>query len=163
MSKYATLMETSGADCESWYYFIKYDGNEKALQHLKEQIESIENDFVHEDMSKFDIDLDNLITQDAVNQFILLELNSVMYHRRYDGKMQMIDFNFKKKDKDTKRLVKIDDLLGGGAIDKYVEDQYIPKEHEPTESDLEESSSDDSDEDEKPDYDETKIPANFKI
>ena len=28
MSKFAILMETSFEDCESWYYFIKYEGNE---------------------------------------------------------------------------------------------------------------------------------------
>jgi hypothetical protein len=162
-TKYATLMETSGPDYESWYYFIKYDGNEEALKFLKEQLESIENDVVYEDMSKFDIDIDNLLSQEAVDQFILLELNSVMYHRRYDGKMQKIDFQFRKKDKDTKRLLKIDEMLAGGAIDKYVEDQYIPKEHEPTESDLETDDSDsESDEDEsKMEYDESKIPKSF--
>ena len=26
---YATIMETSGEECESWYYFIKWDGNEE--------------------------------------------------------------------------------------------------------------------------------------
>ena len=167
VSKYAVLMETSGPDYESWYYFIKYDGNEKALKFIKDQLDSIENDVVYDDMSKFDIDIDNLISLEAVNQFIMLELNSVMYHRRYDGKVDMIDFGFKKKDKDSKRLLIIDEMLSGGKIDIYVSDQYVPKEHEPTESDLEDQSdsseSDKESDEETNDIDTTKIPKSFKI
>ena len=30
--KYAILMETSGEEFESWYYFIRIDGNEENLK-----------------------------------------------------------------------------------------------------------------------------------
>lgn len=165
VSKYVVLMETSGPDCESWYYFIKHDGNEDALRFLSSQLESIDMDVVYEDMSKFDIDIENLISLEAVNQFIMLELNSVMYHRRYDGKLEMIDFGFKKSAKDSKRLLIIDEMLGGGKIDMYVSDQYIPKEHEPTESDLEDSDTDSGSdsETETSNIDKSKIPSSFKI
>ena len=167
VSKYVVLMETSGPDYESWYYFIKNDGNEDALRFLSSQLESIDMDVVYEDMSKFDIDIENLISLEAVNQFIMLELNSVMYHRRYDGKLEMIDFCFKKSDKDSKRLLIIDEMLGGGKIDMYVSDQYIPKEHEPTESDLEDSDTDSGtgsdSETETSNIDKSKIPKSFKI
>jgi len=59
--KYAVLMETNGEECESWYYFIKYNGNEKSLEHLKKQLEQIEM-YVIDDLSTFDIDLENLVS-----------------------------------------------------------------------------------------------------
>ena len=40
--KYATIMETSGEECESWYYFVKYNGNEKNLQYLFKYKENYE-------------------------------------------------------------------------------------------------------------------------
>ena len=35
-NKYAVLMETSGKEFESWYYCIKYNGNEEALRLMAE-------------------------------------------------------------------------------------------------------------------------------
>ena len=32
--KYAILMETSSEEYESWYYFIRVEGNEENLNHL---------------------------------------------------------------------------------------------------------------------------------
>ena len=40
--KWVVLCETSGKECESWYYFIKYEGNEKALNYLQKQLEKID-------------------------------------------------------------------------------------------------------------------------
>jgi len=159
--KYAVLMETSGPDCESWYYFIKYEGNENALKHLSDQLSTIEEDVVYPDMSKFDIDLDNLVSLDCVNQMIMLELNSVTYHKRYDGKMKMIDLWFKQKDKDTKRLSKVDDVMGNGHMDNFLSDEFIPESHRPTDSDM----GSDSDEDtlSGSDSEELELPDNFTI
>ena len=134
--KYAVLMETSGPDYESWYYFIKYEGNEEALKYINDQLNEIVDDVVYEDMSKFDIDLVNLVSLECVNQMIMLELNSVTYHRRFDGKLQMIDFGFKKKDKDTKRLLKVDETIGNNLFENFIEDEFIPETHRPTDSDF---------------------------
>ena len=59
MTTYAILMETNGGECESWYYFIKYDGNEKELKYLKKQIDKIDM-FIIDELSTFDIDLKHL-------------------------------------------------------------------------------------------------------
>ena len=40
--KYDILMETSGEESESWYYFIRYDGNEENLKFLEKQLGKIE-------------------------------------------------------------------------------------------------------------------------
>ena len=41
-SKFAVLQETNERELETWLYFIKYEGNEKNLLHLKEQLESFD-------------------------------------------------------------------------------------------------------------------------
>jgi hypothetical protein len=159
--KYAVIMETSGPDCESWYYFVKYEGNEDALKHLGDQLALVEDDVVYSDMSKFDIDLENFVTLECVNQMIMLELNSVTYHMRYDGKMKTINLGFKNKDKDTKRLSKIDDIIGNGNMDKFLSDEFIPESHRPTDSDSD--SDGDRLSDSGTDSDDLELPDNFKI
>ena len=39
---YVVLMETSGEECESWYYCLRYEGNEDNLKVLSEQLESVD-------------------------------------------------------------------------------------------------------------------------
>ena len=39
---YAILMETSGKHYESWYNFIRYEGNEEELKHLQHNLEKID-------------------------------------------------------------------------------------------------------------------------
>jgi len=51
--KYAVLMETNGKEFESWYYFIRWNGNEDALRYLSKQLESIEF-YILDDLSTFD-------------------------------------------------------------------------------------------------------------
>ena len=57
--RYVILMETNGEESESWYNFIRYEGNEDALQQLKRQLEKVEF-YVIDDMSTFDLEMDNL-------------------------------------------------------------------------------------------------------
>lgn len=170
MSKFAVIMETSGEECESWYYFVKYDGNETALKHLKTQLESVEQAAAYSDISVFDVETDNLVSEQTVDEMVLLELNSVMYHRKFVGKMEMIDFGFKSKHKDTRKLAKIDEKLSNGLIDNFLGEEFIPKKHRLTGSEvyssdeMSESSDDDSgsDSDEISDLDE-KLPSSLKI
>lgn len=170
MSKFSVIMETSGEECESWYYFVKYDGNEKALEHLKTQLESVEQSAAYSDISVFDVEIDNLVSEQTVDEMVLLELNSVMYHRKFVGSMKMIDFGFKSKHKDTRKLAKIDEKLSNGLIDNFLGEEFIPETHRLTgnevysSDEMSESSDDDSgsDSDEISDLDE-KLPSSLKI
>ena len=127
--KYAVLMETSGGDCESWYYFIKYNGNEEALKNINTQFSKIETPRVYDDVNIFDIDLVNLVNEETASDIIMLELNSVSYHRKFDGVLKHVDFDFKEDDNDMYRLYKIFDVLGNGNIDEYISDEDIPPNH----------------------------------
>jgi hypothetical protein len=125
---YAILQETSGEECESWLYFIRYEGNEEALRHLKSQLESIEW-YIIDDISTFDIDLDHLVSETTAKEMIRIELNSVTFHRKFNGKLQMIDFKLKQSAKNEKKMSKVFDMLGYGHIDEYISDEEIDPEN----------------------------------
>lgn len=143
--EYAALMETNGNECESWYYFIRRQGNEEALQHLQDQLEKVNHWIVLDDLSAFDLDLDHFVTAKTAKQMTKIELNSYAFHRKFDGKLQMINLGFRKKDKDEKKMCKTFDQLGYGQIEDYISDEDLDPE------DLTDNESSDSDEDEERD------------
>lgn len=138
--EYAVLMETSGAECESWYYFIRKQGNEEALLHLQEQLESVEW-YILDDLSTFDLDLEHYVTAKTAKQMTKLELNSYAFHRKFDGKLRRIDLGFRRKDKTEKRMGKVFDILGYGQIEDYIEDEDLDPEDLTDHSDSDSSES----------------------
>jgi hypothetical protein len=117
-------METNGKHHESWYTFIKYEGNEEALRHLQEQFEKIEF-YILDDLSVFDLELEHLVSEETAREMINLVVNSVMYHRKFDGQLQKIDLGLSRKDSNNRKLIKTFNVLGVGGID-----QFIDKEEE---------------------------------
>jgi hypothetical protein len=148
--EYAALMETNGKECESWYYFIRRKGNEEALKHLQDQLEKVEW-FILDDLSAFDLDLEHFVEAKTAKQMTKLELNSYAFHRKFDGKLEQIDFNFKKKDlrNNERMMCKVFDQIGYGQIEDYISDEDLDDEdltdHESSsESDSEEDTEEDS-------------------
>jgi len=134
---YATLMETNGEECESWYYFVSYASNREALEYLKAQIDEIEM-YILDDLSTFDIELEHLISAESAKQMTKLELNSVMFHRKFDGKLEHINIGLKKKDSNEKRIERINQALGMGSIEDYIGEEDIDSEDLASDSDDEE-------------------------
>src|SRR5690242_19866849 len=125
--KYAILQEVNGRELESWYYAIRYEGNEENLKHLQNQLEQVEF-YVIDDLSTFDLDLDHLVCEKTAKELTKLELNSVMSHRKFDGKLQKIDFKFKKSDDTEDKIVKVFEVLGIGQIEDFVDQEDIDPE-----------------------------------
>jgi len=135
--KYAVIMETNGDLCESWLYFVRYTGNEGALEKLSDDLNRIKTPTLMEGINMFDIDLKNLVSKQTATEMVMLELNSETYHRRFDGDMKPIDFGFstKKRYTDERIIEKIDKVIGGGRIEDFVTDEYIPESHINTDPD----------------------------
>lgn len=125
--RYAVLMETSGEECESWYYCIRYEGNEKNLQYLQEQLESVDW-YIIDDLSTFDLDLEHLISEKTAKELTKLELNHVSFHRKFDGVLDKIDLNLRKKDKNEKKMTKVFDILSYGQIEDYIDKEDLDEE-----------------------------------
>ncbi len=127
--RYVILMETNGEECESWYYFIKYAGNEEALKYLQTQLEKIEM-YVVDEYSTFDLDLEHFVSEKTAKEMTLVELNSVTFHRKFDGKMDNINLGLKKKDSNEKRIKRTHEKLAMGRIEDYVEDEDAEEEED---------------------------------
>ena len=129
--KYVVMMETSSSDSESWYYFIKYKGNEKALMYISEQFNKIDEPWILENSSLFDIDIENFVSEECAKSMCMLELNSVTYHRMFRGVLKPINFEFKKTDNNEVKLNKIFSIIGNNGIEDFIDGEYIPPEHIP--------------------------------
>jgi hypothetical protein len=121
---YAVLQETNEAEMETWLYFIKYEGNEKNLEHLKKQLESFESVII-EDCSTFDIDTEHLVSAQTAKEMTKVELNAHQWHRKFDGKLEKIKLKFKDDDDNEAKMIKIFDKLGYGQIENYIDDEDI--------------------------------------
>ena len=121
-SSYVILCETSGEEIEQWYYFIKYEGNEKALKYLNDQLEKVEM-FILDDLSTFELDLENKVSETTAKEMTMIDVNSYSYHRKFDGKLQYVDFKLKKRDNNEDMIEKIHNILAYGDIDKFVDNE----------------------------------------
>lgn len=117
--RYAILMETNGGEYESWYNFIRYEGNEDALEHLDEQFKKV--DFhVLDDLSTFDLELKRLVSETTAREMCKVDVNAYMFHRKFDGKLEKIDFKFSKRDDNDTKIEKVNERIGMGDIDQYI-------------------------------------------
>ena len=142
-TRYAVLMETSGREFESWYTFIKMEGNEENLKHLQEQLSKVDL-YILDDYSTFDLELDRTVSAHTAKEMTKLDLNPTMFHRKFDGVLKPIDFKFTDGQKNKKRIKIINEVLGFGGIDEFIDMEDIDEED--LASDL--SSSDDDTDDE---------------
>ena len=94
--RYAIFMETNGEEFESWYNFIRYEGNEEAQQHLQKYLDKVDF-YILDDMSTFDLDIEHLVSEDTARQMCMVDLNAFMFHRKFNGKQedkkQVLGFN----------------------------------------------------------------------
>lgn len=139
--KYVILMETNDEEFEQWYYFIKVDGNEENLEYLSKQLEKIEWEIM-EDLSAFEIDMDYFVSAQTAKEMTKVSLNYYSDHRKFDGKLKKIDFEFKKKDGNETKICKVFDTLGCGKIEEYISDEDIDEEDLCSDSDSHSESTD---------------------
>ena len=126
-NKYVILCETNEHKSESWYYFLKYNDNEKELKYLYDQLDKIEM-YLIEDMSTFDLDMEHLFSEQTAKEMIKLEVNSVSFHRVFTGKLQFINLELKKRDDNEDMLMKCYEILGMGQIEDYIDGEFIHPE-----------------------------------
>ena len=113
----------------SWLYFIRHDGNEEALAHLQKELTKVDW-YILDDLSTFDLELENLVSERTAKEMTKIILNHVQPHRKFDGKLSMIDFGFRSKDSNDKRIVRVFKKLGIGMISDHVEEEDLPTDEE---------------------------------
>ena len=128
---------------------IRYQGNEKNLQKLQTQLEEVEW-FIMDDLSTFDLELTYLVCETTAKEMTKLDLNHESFNRKFDGELKSINFEFKNKHKNSKKIRKVFDMLGYGQIENFIDCEDIDPEDivthsESSDSDDTSSESEDSD------------------
>ena len=57
-----------------------------------------------------------------------IDLNATSFHRKFDGKLKKIDFEFSKKDGNETKIYKVYDTIGFGKIEEFIDDEDIDEE-----------------------------------
>ena len=120
-------METNGREFESWYYFIKFNGNESELNQLQKQLQQVEW-YMLEELSTFDLDLDSLVSEQTAKEMIRVDLNHTSRHRKFDGKLLPIDFRFHRRESNDSKICKVFDTLGYGQIGDMIDQEEMLEE-----------------------------------
>ena len=71
---YVILMETNFAENESYYYFLRVEGNEENLKKLQSQFESVDFKYL-DDISIFELDLDHPVSAQTAIEMCKVDLN----------------------------------------------------------------------------------------
>lgn len=123
-NEYVILSETDSDICETYYYFLKYNGNEKAIKHLEDTLKPTEDSEIYDDVHVFDIDTEHLVCEQTAFEMCRVELNnSESYHRKFDGELAFINFDIEENDDDTAILCKIHNILSFGNISDFIDDE----------------------------------------
>lgn len=125
--KYAILQETNGGENETWINFIKYQGNEEALEHLAKQLNTVEF-YILDDLSTFDLETDYLVSELTAKEMSKVDLNHYSFHRKFDGVLKKIDLKLKDKQSNDRKLKNVFKVLGYGRIDEYIDCEDIDPE-----------------------------------
>lgn len=132
---YATLQETNIEEHESWLTFIRYQGNEDALKHLREQLETVDWHCEEEEgmESAFDLDTDYMVCERTAKEMTKLDLNAYMPHKKFDGTLKQIDLDLKKITSDMtgkkkeklndKNIQRVNEILAYGQIEDYLSEE----------------------------------------
>jgi hypothetical protein len=124
--KYVTLVESSFEFNQSWYVFIKMEGNEKVLYQLSSLINQIDwEDITDVYVNIFSLEVDNLVSAQTAKEMTMLSLNHVYKHRKFDGKLRKIPLEFNKFDSKYTKMSKINDLLKNIKISMYIDDEDV--------------------------------------
>jgi len=121
---YVILMETNFDHGQSWYYFLRLEGNEDALKKLEKDLESL--DWDDNEDCEFAIDLHHPVSEQCAHDMIRVDLNSYSFHRKFDGVLDPIDFGFKEKESNEKKMKRVIKMLGMGDIEDFAHDEDEP-------------------------------------
>ena len=148
VNPYVILQETNDEEMESWYYFIKWNGNEENLKFLHDQLANVRW-ILYQDYSTFDLDIEHKVSDYTAKEMTKPDLNSCTFHRKFDGKLARIYFGFKKNDKNKRKIKKVFEHIGFGNIDNFIGEEDIDPEDlidfSDEDSEEESSMSDDTD------------------
>ena len=74
--EYITFIEHNRKERESFIFFLQYTGNEEMLTKLHTFVESADSSYMDGDYSKFEMNIQNKLSESAVNEMITVQYGS---------------------------------------------------------------------------------------
>ena len=116
--KYASFVEINHKDHETYIYYLQFDGNENELLALKDIIDNADISGMFGDYSEFCIDINNLVSQDTVNEQIKINFNGYKPFDVCNGKFDFHEDDFFNLD-DKEKALKLDEMFYACRIENY--------------------------------------------
>ncbi len=88
--KYVVFKEVNHREKDSFYFFLQYDGNEEKLNTLADIMYYANYEGMCGDYSEFAIDVDNLISQETVDE--MLKVNLLCHEQSFEVCKGEFDF-----------------------------------------------------------------------
>ena len=76
-----------------------------------------------DDLNTFILELANPVSEETAREMCKVDLNHTTFHRKFDGKLEMIHLNLKKRDSNMKMLKKLNKKLMNQGIDKFIDNE----------------------------------------
>lgn len=117
--RYVVLKEQTDDSDNTMYNFIRFDGNEKALERLHKDLERVECwDWDYTNCA-FELDIEHPVCEQTAREMCVITVNEY-YSRKFDGVLTPINFGFNESDSQKKVLKKITKCLYDGMIERHV-------------------------------------------
>lgn len=127
MTKYVVFCENNFDDLQSWYSFIKIEGNEKNLRHLKHCVDAVDWGEASDDCSSFALDM-NGVSAETAEEMCNVELDNWYRHRKFDGTLRKIPITLKDRDSDEKKAWILSSMLAGNNILEFIDGHDFDKD-----------------------------------
>ena len=104
------------------------EGNKEELESLQRQLMSVKWYIFDDDCSLFDLELEHPVSAQTAKEMTKIDLNHTSFHRKFDGKLQPINFKFRDGEKNKRKMRRVNKLLGMGGIERFIDKEDIDEE-----------------------------------
>ena len=116
---FITFKENNNKENETFIFFLQYDGNEEQLNKLNDIISKTDFSDLNRDYSNFEIDIETMISEDAVNQLTKIDLGSfASLFNKCSGEFKFPSELFEELN-ESEMAFKLDELFYGCSIRDY--------------------------------------------
>jgi hypothetical protein len=119
---YAVFSEMNVDELETWYTFIRKEGNAEPLESLKRIIDGIRWDDAPDDVSVFSLDTKG-VSEKTAKEMCMIDLDHYFFHSKFDGKMKRVPVEDHSSSRRT--AISLHDQVGGNNIADFLSDEDL--------------------------------------
>ncbi len=116
--KYVAFIEVNHKEHENYYTYLQYDGNEEVLNIFDQILKEADFSGMFGDYSEFFIDIDNLLSQETVDEQCKIKFDGYYPFAVCKGRFDFCEEDFFNKDEKEKALL-LDEMFYANRIKDY--------------------------------------------